>query len=193
MSGERPQPQTTVSDDSGSVKEAGAARGPLALDKTAVCKLEAADASVRMSAVGYLAADHAELRMSPAAIAHVKGPLDLRFSSASLLAAGGDARVQYGACQMVAAKGDVSLNTAMAGAVLSRQTRVERGLVGMLVANDVELADGARVILRPAGAAALGAGFAGGLLFAVAFLWRLLVSGRKRRGRRSDAPETDAA
>ncbi|MBM3146700.1 MAG: hypothetical protein FJ000_02260 [Actinobacteria bacterium] len=150
------------------------------LDKTAVVKLQAAQADVRMSAVGLLSTESAQLKMSPAALTYARGPVELKLSSANMLVTGGDVNVQYGGAQLLAAGGDARLATAAAGAVIAREVHVERGLVGMLVARDAELADGARVILRPSGAAALGAGFAGGLLLAVAFLWRLLAGGLKR-------------
>lgn len=168
--------------DTAGASAQGSVTGPTEVDRKAALKIEAGEASVRMSAVGYLSADSAVFKMSPAALTYARGPVELKFSSASVLASADDVHLQYSGSQIVAAKGDVRLGTAAAGAVLSGRSHVERGLVGLLIAKDVELGEGARVMLRPAGAAALGAGFAGGLLLAVAFLWRLFAGGLKRRG-----------
>ena len=158
-----------------------ALEGRVNLDKKAAMRVDAEQADVRMSAVGYLATDNADVKMSPTAVTYAKESAELRLSSANLLAAGNDIHLQYSGGQLIAAKGDVRLDMAAAGAVLSREAHVERGLVGLLVASDVELGEGSRVIMRPAGAAALGAGFAGGLLLALLLLWRLFAGAMKKR------------
>jgi len=152
------------------------------IDKRAVMRVETGEADVRMSAVGYLAADSAEVKMSPTAFTYARESAELKLSSANLLAAGNDVHLQYSGGQVVAAKNDVRLEMAAAGAVLSREAHVDRGLVGLLIASDVELGEGTRVLLRPAGAAALGAGFAGGVFLAIALLWKLFSSVLKKRG-----------
>jgi len=174
--------QTESSAQSAAAADGSSGEDQTSIDKTAVVRLQAGRADVRMSAIGLLSTESAQLKMSPAALTYARGPVELKLSSASMLVTGGDVNVQYGGAQILAAGGDVRLATAAAGAVVAREVHVERGLVGMLVARDAELSDGARVILRPSGAAALGAGFAGGLLLAVAFLWRLLAGGIKRSG-----------
>ena len=165
-------------DDPGPVAETASR---VAIDKTVAAKLEADTADVRMSAVGYLVTDSANLKMSPTAVTYARGSADMKLSSANMLLAGQDVAMQYSGAQLVGAKGSVDVTMGAAGAILTREAHVDRGLVGLLVAGDVELGEGAKVMLRPAGAAALGAGFAGGLLLAVAFLWRLFAAGIKRR------------
>jgi len=177
-------------DDESAVNEMTAVDGPAdeplphptALDRRVVARVEADEADVRMSAVGYLSADSAEVKMSPTAFTYARGSADLKLSTANVLAVGNDVHLQYSGGQLVAAKGDVRLDMAAAGAVMSREVHVDRGLVGLLIASNVELGEGTRVILRPAGAAAMGAGFAGGLFLAVALLWKLFSGALKKRG-----------
>jgi hypothetical protein len=86
-----------------------------------------------------------------------------------LIGAGDMTVTQGGAMTMLAGK---SINVTQGGAalMLTQSARVERGTVGLLISGKTELADGSRVLLRPAGAAALGGTLAGVLaLFCVFF------------------------
>ncbi len=81
-----------------------------------------------------------------------------------LIGAGDMTVKQGGAMTMLAGK---SINVTQGGAALMVTTsaHVEGGGVGLLISGRTELGDGARVVLRPAGAAALGAAL--GAVFAL--------------------------
>jgi hypothetical protein len=155
------------------------------LDKSAVRSIQAETAELKMSAAGVLRTESANLSMSAAGFTYAKDDVSLNWSNANLMAAGNEVRMQYAGSQFVVANGRVRLSNAAAGAVLAREAQVERGYIGLLVAGKAELAAGTKVLLRPSGAAAMGAGFAGGLLLSLAFLWRLFGRGLKRRSWRS--------
>jgi hypothetical protein len=77
-----------------------------------------------------------------------------------LIGAGDMTVTQGGAMTMMAGK-SISVTQGGAALLLTQSARVEHGNVGLLVSGRTELGDGARVLLRPAGAAALGGALAG--------------------------------
>jgi hypothetical protein len=165
------------------------------LDKSAAGAVRAETAELKMSAAALLKTESANLSMSAAGLTYAKDDASLNWSSASLMAAGSEVRMQYSGAQIVAAGGPVRLLSSLAGAVLARTAHADRAYIGLLVAGKAELGEGTKVLLQPGGAAAMGAGFAGGLLLALAFLWKLLARGRRRRGspRETQRPHPDRA
>jgi hypothetical protein len=151
------------------------------LEKSAARSVQAETAELKMSAAGLLKTGSANLSMSAAGFTYARDDVDLSWSSAKLTVAGREIRMQNAGSQLVVANGRVRLSNAAAGAVLAREASIERGYVGLLVAGKAELAEGTKVLLRPGGAAAMGAGFAAGLLLALAFLWPLFGRVLKRR------------
>jgi len=151
------------------------------MDRSAAKSIKAETASMERSAVGYLNAESASLKYTVSAVTYARGQANLKWASSSLLAARGDVNVRNGAAQIVGAADSVTIRNGAAAAVLTRNARVESGIVGLLVAGQADLDEKARVLFRPSGAAALGAGFAGGLMLAFAFLWRLFAAGRTGR------------
>jgi hypothetical protein len=63
--------------------------------------------------------------------------------------------------------------------VAARSVTVQRGIVGMVVGQNVTLGDETRVLLKPTGAAALGAGFSAGAIAGLLLATRIW---RKRKG-----------
>ena len=72
-----------------------------------------------------------------------------------IIGAGDMTVTQGGAMTMMAGK-SISVTQGGAALLLTQSARVEHGNVGLLISGRTELADGSRVLLRPAGAAALG-------------------------------------
>ncbi len=116
-------------------------------------------ATVERSAVGVVATTGAtEVRQSLAASVLSGGGVGLTQSGATAVVATGDATLRQGGAQWLLAVGDVTVVSGGAAVVAAPAVKVERGFVGLVLARDVELGDGARVLLQPRGAAALGAG-----------------------------------
>jgi len=153
----------------------------LTLDKSAMLKAEADHADVRMSAVALLNAQTAALRFSSAAVTLAKGDASLSFSSGQIVTARNDVHVANGGGQVLAAGNSIDVRNGGAALMAARNIRVERGAVGVLLAQHADIADGVRVLFRPAGAAALGVGAGVGFAASLLMLWRLL----KRTGKKS--------
>ncbi len=117
------------------------------------------------------------ISMGLSAIAVSRRNLSLERGYSQWLIGAGDMTVkQGGASTMLAGK---SINVTQGGAALmiTQSARVESGGVGILIAGRTELGDGARVLLRPASAAAFGGALAG-----VMALFCLLFGRRMCRG-----------
>lgn len=168
--------------DGGSAQEAGAevrrgiagivrADGPVKVDKSAAgVVVSGAAASVDMAWTGAVLAS---------------GEASLDKSAANAVVSLSGSRLHQSAAQVVATAGDVEVEYAAAGVVAAPSVTVRRGLVGLLVAGKAELAEDTRVVLRPGGAASLGAAF--GIAFAVVSIigWRSLFK-RWMQWRRGD-------
>jgi len=91
--------------------------------------------------------------------------------------------VRQGGAQWMFSAGDVTVDWGGAALVAAPTVKVERGVVGLVLARRAELGDGVRVLLQPRGAAALGAGVglavATVMAVAGAGVLRRLVSGRR--------------
>jgi hypothetical protein len=153
----------------------------VSFDKSAARSVQAETAELKMSAVALLKTESASLSMSAAGFTYARDDVNLNWSSANVLAAGSEIHMQYAGAQLVAAGGRIRMSNSLAAALVTRSAHVDRGFIGLLVTGKAELAEGTRVLLRPGGAAAMGAGFAGGLLLSAAFLWRLFARGMKQR------------
>ena len=105
------------------------------------------------------------------------GDVSVAQGYATAIAAAGDATVKQGGVQWLMSAGEVDVELGGAAVVLAPRVTMRRGFVGLLAARHAQLEDGAKVLLRPTGAAALGAAFgaAFALVAAVAF------AGRRRR------------
>jgi hypothetical protein len=88
-----------------------------------------------------------------------------------LIGAGDMTVTQGGAMTMMAGK-SISVTQGGAALLLTQSAHVEHGNVGLLISGRTEFADGSRVLLRPAGAAALGGAFAGVLALLCLFFGR---------------------
>jgi len=95
------------------------------------------------------------------------------------LIAAGDMTVRQGGAMTMMAGKSISVTQGGAAMMLTQSARVEHGTVGLLISGKTELADGSRVLLRPAGAAALGGALAGVLaLFCLLFGRRMCAGCR---------------
>lgn len=153
------------------------------MTRSAARSIKTGSVTMERSAVASLHADVAELKYSAAALTYARERADLSWASPTVVGARGDVTLKNGAAQIVAAGNNVGIRSSAAVAVVARTARVEGGLVGVLLAGQADVDEKARVLLKPAGAAAAGAGFAGGLVVAFAFLWKAFSAAGKRRRR----------
>jgi len=153
------------------------------MNRSAARSVKAGTVSMERSAAAMLNADVASLKYSAAAVAYARNSAELSWASPNLVGAGGDVTLRNAGAQFVAAANGVSIRNGGAAAVVARTARIEGGIVGLLLAGQADVDEKARVLFKPAGAAAAGAGFAGGLIVALVFLWRLFRLGSKRRRR----------
>ena len=148
---------------------------------------------VRGGLVGVARGETVEVSRSAVGLAASRGPSTIRqgFAGgvlaggdasvsqgyATAVAAAGDAKVKQGGAQWLLSAGDVDVEFGGAAVVLAPRVTMRRGFVGLLAAREARLEDGARVLLKPTGAAALGAAFgaAFAIVAAVGFI------GRRRR------------
>ncbi|HEX2910517.1 MAG TPA: hypothetical protein VH186_06880 [Chloroflexia bacterium] len=126
-----------------------------------------------------------------ALVTAVSGDLQVNGGGGTVIAAGRDARLENGGGLAITAGRDLKLGDGGGfilaagrqlsvedggGAVMvSREITLNRGFAGVVLAARVELGEGSRVLLTPAGAAAFGGAF--GLAFALV----KLIFGRKRK------------
>jgi hypothetical protein len=152
----------------------------LTANKSAMLRAEADQADVRMSAVGLLSTQAASLRFSSAGATLPRGDVTMSFSNGQLVTARNDMHIANGGGQVMAAANSIDVRNGGAGLMVARQIRVERGAVGLLLAQQAELADGVRVLLQPAGAAAVGVGAGVGFAAGLLVLWRLFRRAAKK-------------
>jgi hypothetical protein len=144
-------------------------------------------AGVRSGFVGVARGEAVEVSRSAVAVSASKGPATIRqgFTGAVLaggdasvaqgyataLATAGDATIKQGAAQWLFAAGDVDVEFGGAVLVAAPRVTMRRGFVGLLAARHAQFEDGAKVLLKPTGAAAFGAalGAAFAIVGAVAF------------------------
>jgi hypothetical protein len=149
---------------------------------------------VRSGLVGVVRGDSVEVTRSAVAVSASRGAVSVKQGFTGAVLAGGDASVaqgyatalvsagdgsvKQGGAQWVLAAGDVDVEFGGALAIAAPRVTVRRGFVGLLTARHAQLEDGAKVLLKPTGAAAFGAalGAAFAIVAAVAFGTR----GRKR-------------
>jgi len=141
-------------------------------------------ATIGQSAVGIVATTGAtEVRQGVAASVLSGGGASLAQGYATALVTAGDAHVRQAGAQWMLSAGDVAVEWGGAAVVAAPTVKVERGVVGLVLARRAELGDGVRVLLQPRGAAALGAGvgLAVAAVMAVAGVGALtrLLSGRR--------------
>jgi len=116
-------------------------------------------ATIGQSGVGVVATTGAtEVRQSMVASVLSGGGASLAQGYATAIVAAGDAQVRQGGAQWLFSAGDVSVEWGGAAVVAAPTVKVERGMVGLVLARRAEFGDGVRVLLQPRGAAALGAG-----------------------------------
>ena len=129
------------------------------VERSLVFAVRGDTASVERSAVGVVATTGAtEVHQSLAASVISGGGVSLSQAGATAIVAAGDAQLRQGGSQWLLAAGDVTVDWGGAAVVAAPVVKVERGFVGLVLARHAEMGDGARVLLQPRGAAALGAG-----------------------------------
>jgi hypothetical protein len=135
-------------------------------------------ATIKQSGVGVVATTGAtDVRQSMAASVLSGGGVSLSQGAATAVVAAGDVEMRQGGAQWVFSAGDVSVEWGGAAVMAAPTVKVERGMVGLVLARHAELGDGVRVILQPRGAAALGAGVG----LAVATVMAVAGAGALRR------------
>ena len=116
-------------------------------------------ATIEQSAVAVVATTGAtEVRQSVAASVLSGGGVSLSQGAATAVVTAGDVELRQAGAQWVFSAGDVSVEWGGAAVMAAPTVKVERGMVGLVLARRAEFGDGVRVLLQPRGAAALGAG-----------------------------------
>jgi fumarate hydratase class II len=152
----------------------------LTVDKSALGRAQADTAEVKFSAVGALTTQSAALKASSVAAALVKGDASLAWCNAQLVGSANDVTLTNSGGQLMLAGNSIDVHTGGAAVMAARSITVQRGLVGMVIAQNATLGDDTKVLLKPSGAAALGAGFGAGAIVG------LLLAARGLRRRRKD-------
>jgi hypothetical protein len=140
------------------------------VERSLACAVRGETATVSQSAVGAVATTGSiDVRQSLVGPVFSGSGVTLSQGGSTALVAFGDGTVRQGYAQWVFTTGDVTMEWAGAAVVAAPTVKVERGWVGLVLSRHTELAEGARVLLRPSGAAALGgaAGLALGALLLV--------------------------
>jgi hypothetical protein len=150
----------------------------LTLSKSALGRAQADTAEVKMSAIGALSTQSANIKASSVASAYVKGNASLAWSSAQLVGSTKDVTLTNSGGQIMLAGNDIEVHRGGAAVMAARTVTVHRGLVGMVVAQNAILGDETKVLLKPTGAAALGAGFGAGAI--AGLLLAGLMPGRRK-------------
>jgi hypothetical protein len=152
----------------------------LTVNKSALGRAQADTAELKFSAVGALTTQTATLKASSVAAALVKGDASLAWSSAQLVGSAHDITLNNSGGQLMVAGNSIDVRTGGAAVMAARTITVQRGLVGMVLAQNADLGDDTKVLLKPAGAAAMGAGFGAGAIVGLVFAARGLR--RRRKG-----------
>jgi hypothetical protein len=150
----------------------------LTLNKSALGRAQADTAEVKMSAVGMLTTQSANFKASSVAAALVKGDASLAWSSAQMVGSTKDVTLTNSGGQIMLAGNNIEVLRGGAAVMAARSVTVQRGLVGMVVAQNATLGDDTKVLLKPTGAAALGAGFGAGAIAGLLLAARML--GRRK-------------
>ncbi len=118
------------------------------------------------------------ISMGGAVVVLARRSVSLERGYGQWLIGAGDMTVKQGGAMTMLAGKSISVTQGGAALMVTPSAHVQGGGVGLLISGRTELSDGARVVLRPAGAAALGAALGG--VFA---LVSLLLGTRLCRGR----------
>ncbi len=158
--------------------EAGAEREARSISGRLVGVARGDALEVSRSAVGVATSrTDASVRQGMTAAVLAGGDVSVAQGYASVLAAAGDASVKQAGTQWLLAAGDVAVEYGGAALVAAPTVTVRRGLVGLLAARDAHLEEGAKVLFRPTGAAALGAAAGAAFAIVAAVAW----AGLRRR------------
>ena len=150
------------------------------VNKSALGRVQADTAEVKFSAVGALTTQSATIKASSVAAALVKGDASLAWSSAQLVGSSHDVTLSNSGGQLMLAGNNIDVQRGGPAVMAARAVTVQRGMVGMVVGQNVTLGDETRVLLKPSGAAALGAGFGVGAITGLLLAARTLR--RRRKG-----------
>lgn len=138
----------------------------LALSKSAVRHVEAEHAEVSMSAIGVLKSDAASFKMSSAGVTLAGTNAELSLSTATVVAARRDITLTTAGGQWITAGNNLAVRNGGAAVMAARSITVDRGAVGLVIAQHAHLGDGARVLLEPRRGVVLAGSFGVGALCA---------------------------
>lgn len=139
---------------------------------------------VRAASVGEITARRAALSRSVAREIRAEQDVTMALSAAARVHAGGDAIITGGAAGALLAGGDARMEGGSAAILVSRQSHLESGMVGLLIARDVQLSGESRVLLTLREALIIGAAI-GTLVPLVRYLLNRFVPAPAER----EAPE----
>lgn len=134
--------------------------------------------------VAMVRGEDVHLDQSASIVTTARGKLDMRQSASVVVASGdgtklslaaavalpalGDVTLEKSFAQWLISAGDVSIDKGGCIAAVAPEVRIERGAAGVVLARNVEIGEGGRVLLNPIGAAILGVGLGIGFGVAVA-------------------------
>ncbi len=135
--------------------------------QSAVAILKARDANVTRSGVGLvMAQQRADISQGGAAIFAAGETLNVMQGGGSILAAGNNMKVAMGGGSILVAGNEIEVEKGGGGILIAgNEIEIEGGFAGIVISPNVELEDGAKVLLTTPQAAALGAAF--GAVFAL--------------------------
>ncbi len=114
---------------------------------------------VRTGFFPVVAADNVTMTQAGSSAVFSGGDVSLEQAGSNLLVAGGGVDVQQGGAMTMAVMGDATVEQGGALLLGARSVEVRQGFVGLALGGRVEISD-SQVLLGPAQAVGLGAGFA---------------------------------
>ncbi len=147
-------------------------RGEQAVRSGLVGVARGASVAVQRGVVGVVASRaSANVKQGMTGAVMAGGDASVTQGYATAVAAAGDATVKQAGAQWLLAAGDVDVDLGGALLVAAPRVTMHRGFVGLLAARNADIGEGVKVLLKPTGAAAIGAAFgvAFALVAAVAF------------------------
>jgi hypothetical protein len=127
---------------------------------TAAGLVRGVDVELQNAVVGaVMAADDVHIQNGGARSIFAGGALDLSRGGAGIIVAGGDTHIRQGGAQAVLSAGGITMEQAGSGFAIARRIRIGHGgMTIFAITPKLEAADGARVVVGPAGSLALLAG-----------------------------------
>jgi hypothetical protein len=120
-------------------------------------EIKAGHIDLRQNIFGRIEADQVRIQEGGAAIISAKNDISVTNGGAVAMLAGGNVNISSGGAQLMAAGGDMHIEEGGGMILVSRQARVNKGVIGFLLAREAVIGEDSRVIFNTPQAIALGA------------------------------------